>query len=120
MAACIISTAQHANPKVRGHKEPARAQEIKDISFEEIQWLWKANFVLGGVLGLFIIMMQGQLQESDAFLKSKSKAIKGTDISIFSIIANHKMQFMLAVIINGMLGGGYHFLIIFLGTFLMM
>ena len=29
-AACIISTAQHANPKVSGHKEPARAQVIKD------------------------------------------------------------------------------------------
>ena len=87
------------------------------ISFEEIQWLWKANFFLGGVLGLFIIMMRGQLQDSNAFLKNKSKVIEGIDISIFSIIANHKMQFMLAVIINGMLGGGYHFLIIFLGTF---
>ena len=29
-AACIISTAQHANPKVNGHKEPARAHVIRD------------------------------------------------------------------------------------------
>jgi hypothetical protein len=35
-AACIISTAQHANPKVKGHKEPARAQAIIDTNFVEI------------------------------------------------------------------------------------
>jgi hypothetical protein len=36
MAACIISTAQQANPKVNGHIDPARAHEIIDISFEDI------------------------------------------------------------------------------------
>ena len=36
IAACIISTAQQARPKVKGHKEPALAQEISDINFEEI------------------------------------------------------------------------------------
>jgi MFS family permease len=87
------------------------------ISFEEIQWLWKMNFFLGGLLGLFIIMMRGLLQESEAFLKSKSRAIEEADIGIVSIIGNNKMKFTLAVLINGMLGGGYHFLIIFLGTF---
>ncbi len=87
------------------------------ISFEEIQWLWKMNFALGGVFGLFVIMMRGLLQESDSFLKSKSRIIDGVDSSVFSIIAHNKMKFMLAVLINGMLGGGYHFLIIFLGTF---
>ena len=29
-AACIISTAQQASPKVNGHSEPARAQEITE------------------------------------------------------------------------------------------
>ena len=29
-AACIISTAQHASPKVNGQSEPALAQFIKD------------------------------------------------------------------------------------------
>ncbi len=28
--ACIISTAQHANPNVKGQKEPLRTQLIKD------------------------------------------------------------------------------------------
>ena len=88
------------------------------ISFEEIQWLWKMNFALGGVFGLFVIMMRGLLQESDSFLKSKSRIIDGVDSSVFSIIAHNKMKFMLAVLINGMLGGGYHFLIIF-GTYIL-
>jgi hypothetical protein len=33
---CIISTAQQARPKVNGHKEPARAQEITEINLVEI------------------------------------------------------------------------------------
>jgi hypothetical protein len=36
MAACIISTAQQANPKVKGHSEPALAQDIIDTSFVDI------------------------------------------------------------------------------------
>lgn len=35
-AACIISTAQQAKPKVRGHKDPALAQFIRDKTLEEI------------------------------------------------------------------------------------
>jgi len=44
MAAWIISTAQHANPKVKGHKDPARAQEIIDISFDEIHSSFKVIY----------------------------------------------------------------------------
>ena len=36
IAACIISTAQQAKPKVRGHIDPARAHDIKEINLEEI------------------------------------------------------------------------------------
>jgi len=35
-AACIISTAQQAKPKVNGHRDPALAQFIKDNNLEEI------------------------------------------------------------------------------------
>jgi len=35
IAACIISTAQQANPKVKGHKEPALAQAITEINLVE-------------------------------------------------------------------------------------
>ena len=34
VAACIISTAQQARPKVKGHKEPALAQETKVNTLE--------------------------------------------------------------------------------------
>jgi len=36
IAACIISTAQQAKPKVKGQREPERAQAIIEISLEEI------------------------------------------------------------------------------------
>jgi hypothetical protein len=36
IAACIISTAQQANPKVRGHSDPALAQAIIEINLVEI------------------------------------------------------------------------------------
>ena len=35
VAACIISTAQQAKPKVRGHKDPARDQPINVRVLEE-------------------------------------------------------------------------------------
>jgi len=41
IAACIISTAQHAKPKVNGHKDPALAQAIIDTSLEEIHSSFK-------------------------------------------------------------------------------
>tara|TARA_B100000780_G_C21005391_1_gene402404 strand:- start:94 stop:297 length:204 start_codon:yes stop_codon:yes gene_type:complete len=34
-AACIISTAQQAKPKVKGHKEPALAHVISDKTLED-------------------------------------------------------------------------------------
>ena len=34
VAACIISTAQHAKPKVNGHKDPALAQDTKDSTLD--------------------------------------------------------------------------------------
>ena len=33
-AACIISTAQQASPKVKGHREPALAHETKDSTLD--------------------------------------------------------------------------------------
>jgi hypothetical protein len=36
IAACIISTAQQASPKVKGQRDPALAQEIIDNNFVEI------------------------------------------------------------------------------------
>ena len=41
-AACIISTAQHAKPKVKGHNEPARAQVISDSTLDDSH----SNFII--------------------------------------------------------------------------
>ena len=41
-AACIISTAQHASPKVNGHNEPALAQLINDNTREDNH----SNFII--------------------------------------------------------------------------
>ena len=36
IAACIISTAQQAKPKVKGHIDPALAQDIIETNLEDI------------------------------------------------------------------------------------
>jgi hypothetical protein len=41
-AACIISTAQHAKPNVKGHKDPALAHVIKDKTLEDNH----SNFII--------------------------------------------------------------------------
>ncbi len=87
------------------------------ISFEEIEWLWRANFVLGGALGLIVIMLRDYLHESQAFLQSKSRASLEAESSFIVLVVNNKLKFFLSMVVNGMLGGGYNFLIIFLGTF---
>jgi len=35
IAACIISTAQQAKPKVSGHNEPERAHAIIEVNFDD-------------------------------------------------------------------------------------
>jgi len=50
IAACIISTAQQAKPKVKGHKDPARAQEITEISLVDIHSSF-IKYALKGVYG---------------------------------------------------------------------
>ena len=50
IAACIISTAQQAKPKVSGHKDPALAQAIIEINFVEIHSIFKkTNNDYGGI-----------------------------------------------------------------------
>ncbi len=87
------------------------------ISVEKMEWLWRLNFLLGGGLGLLVVLMRNYFQESTIFLKNKSKSGDELGKSIWVIVGNYKLKFILATITNGMLGGGYHFLIIFLPTF---
>ena len=88
------------------------------ISMEEITWLWKANFLLGGAMGVLILMMRDYFQESQEFLNSKATSTsEALSSNIITIIGNDKLKFIIATMINGMLGGGYHFIVIFLGNF---
>jgi len=45
IAACIISTAQQANPKVSGHKEPALAQDITEINLVDTHSSFITSFL---------------------------------------------------------------------------
>jgi MFS family permease len=87
------------------------------ISVEGMESLWRLNFVLGALLGCIVIMFRGYLKESQAFLDSKSRISPEVSSSVVDLIIENRLKFFLSMIANGMLGGGYHFLIIFLGTF---
>ena len=87
------------------------------ISIEELESAWRLNFVLGGFLGIIVIMLRGYLIESQTFLNSKSRMSQEVNSGIGTLVVNNRLKFFLSMMVNGMLGGGYHFLIIFLGTF---
>jgi len=48
IAACIISTAQQARPKVSGQSDPARAQDITEINLVEIHSSFIRTFTVWG------------------------------------------------------------------------
>lgn len=82
----------------------------------DITYLWRFNFLIGAVFGLFAILMRNFFKESNEFLHYKNKQFDKT--SIFQTLKNTKLPFILALLINGTIGGIYHFLVIFLGVFL--
>ncbi len=87
------------------------------ISIEGLESAWRLNFVLGGFLGMIVIVLRRYLKESQTFLNSKSRMNPEVSSGIVTLVINNRLKFFLSMAVNGMLGGGYHFLIIFLGTF---
>ncbi|WP_218460005.1 MFS transporter, partial [Rickettsia sp. TH2014] len=81
-------------------------------SNSDIQYLWRFNFFIGAIFGLFAILMRNFFKESSEFLRKSSKS------TIKQIIKDNKTSFIIALLINGAIGGVYHFLVIFLGVFL--
>ncbi|ABV76119.1 MFS transporter [Rickettsia rickettsii] len=81
-------------------------------SNSDIQYLWRFNFFIGAIFGLFAILMRNFFKESSEFLRTSSKS------TLRQIIWNNKLSVMIALLINGAIGGVYHFLVIFLGVFL--
>ncbi|HJK86640.1 MAG TPA: MFS transporter [Candidatus Megaira endosymbiont of Nemacystus decipiens] len=88
------------------------------LNYSDHQWLWRGNFFLGGVLSLGAFLIRGNMRESDEFLVSKSQNETELKKPLITLLFENKYKFLLATIINGFLGSGYHFLIIFLNSFL--
>lgn len=86
-------------------------------SLDDISWLWRVNFLLGGLMGLCVVIMRKYLQESQVYIKNKHSQISDINLGFIAIIRTHKLKFLLALLINGTIGGIYYFLIIFWSTF---
>ncbi|WP_342268029.1 MFS transporter [Candidatus Tisiphia endosymbiont of Empis tessellata] len=87
--------------------------------FDSAAYLWRANFIIGGVFGLFIIFLRHYFHESEEFLNSK-KDHKSPDYNFFyltKIVKDSFKKFIIAILISGCIGGIYHFLIYFWGVF---
>ncbi|MCC8406454.1 MAG: MFS transporter [Rickettsia endosymbiont of Sceptobius lativentris] len=85
-------------------------------SNSSIWYLWRLNFFIGAIFGLFAILMRNFFKESSEFLYYKNKP--SSKSTIRQIIKDNKSSFIIALLINGAIGGVYHFLVIFLGVFL--
>jgi hypothetical protein len=85
-AACIISTAQQARPKVKGHSEPARAQEITDKSFVEIH----SSFIIGGILSNLLIYNVSRKDFFIYLVNPSGREVPYTDRRFFLNITGEK------------------------------
>jgi MHS family proline/betaine transporter-like MFS transporter len=81
------------------------------------EWLWRVNFIIGGLMGLMIILLKKHLVENEEFLAARPDDLEDSR-TLFYIISTYKLKFSLALLINGLMGGVYHFLIIFFNSFL--
>lgn len=82
-------------------------------------WIWRVPFVVGGVLGFFIIWIRRHyLQETPAYVQYRIEHPNLKMKSWRSLIKNNKKNFLTAVLLYGTVGGGYHFYLVFLGNYL--
>ncbi len=87
------------------------------LTITEITWLWRVNFVIGGMFGLLVFILRKSLHESSYYIKSKLKNEDQGDLTLLKILAENRLKFILALLISGGVGASYNFLIIFLSTF---
>ncbi|WP_347938697.1 MFS transporter [Rickettsia oklahomensis] len=97
-------------------------------SNSSIEYLWRFNFFIGAIFGLFAILMKNSFKESSEFLyyKNADSSLNSSCLKLFEfscmqqikIIKDNLSSFIIALLINGAIGGVYHFLVIFLGVFL--
>lgn len=88
------------------------------MNYENIYpYLWRMNFIIGGVFGVLIVLTRNYYEESKSFLKHQQSKKYKFEPNLLKVISENKKSFLLAVLIMGANGGVYNFLIIFFNTF---
>lgn len=89
------------------------------VDIDDFPGFWRINFIIGGMAGLLVMLMRHYFQESQEFLlcRAAKKSSASVPLKFFQIISQHQRQFLAALLINGCIGGVYHFLVIFLSIF---
>lgn len=87
------------------------------LSYSDITWLWRVNFIIGGVLGLVVFYLRSHLKESSYYKEKKDAYQDEFKLGTVKLIVNNRKKLFLAFILSGGIGASYNFLIIFLGTF---
>lgn len=82
------------------------------ISFENITYLWRLNFLLGGAASLIILLIN---KNNHSKITHKDKNIANQ--KIFAIIKDNFKNFIISILIRGSSSGLYHLFIIFLINF---
>ncbi|MFY9589929.1 MFS transporter [Rickettsia endosymbiont of Halotydeus destructor] len=87
-------------------------------NFGSFEYLWRLNFLFGGMFGIAAILMRKFFKESEEFLYYRKKHPNKNDKNLWQILQDTRLEFIVSILINGSIGGIYHFLVIFLGIFL--
>jgi MFS family permease len=75
-----------------------------------ITYLWRINFIIGGIAGICLIILRHYFSEIKPYFKKNNK-------NILILINQNREKFIPAMIISGCSGGIYNFFLIFLLNF---
>jgi len=82
-------------------------------------WIWRLPFIVGGVLGIFIVWVRRHyLQETPEYVRYRARNPKREINSWISILKRNKRTCLAAILLYGTAGGGYHFYFVFFGNYL--
>ena len=82
-------------------------------------YYWQTNFIIGGIFGLIVCFIRSKFQESQVFsnYKKSEEYEYFASMPIWKIFSEYKSLILFLIIINGVMGAGYHIHIIFLGVY---
>ena len=83
------------------------------------EYSWRFSFALGAFLGVLMILARYfiKTQNEENYTKRESKYHEYKNTSIFTIIKNYHLIFLLCIGLAGGIGASYQFNIIFFGTY---